>query len=147
MRIPAGAQNGSRLRVPAKGNAGSMGGPAGDLYIITKVKEHAVFKRQADDIRIKLPVRLDEAVLGAKVEVPTIDGKTLLKIPPGTNSGKVLRLRERGVMNPRTQKRGDQFVEVQIVVPEIADEQTKDLMRDFANLNPSDPRESLFKSV
>lgn len=147
VRIPPGAQSGSRLRVPGKGNAGAVGGPAGDLYIITKVGEHALFKRQGDDIRIKMPIRIDEAILGAKVEVPTIDGRTLLKVPPSTSSGKVFRLRERGVLNPRTQKRGDQFVEVQIVVPEIADENTKELMRDFANLNPNDPRKGLFESV
>lgn len=147
VRIPPGAQSGSRLRVPAKGNAGSMGGPAGDLYIITRVGDHPLFKRQGDDIRIKMPIRIDEAILGAKVEVPTIDGRTLLKVPPSTSSGKVFRLRERGVLNPRTQKRGDQFVEVQIIVPEIADENTKALMRDFANLNPNDPRKELFESV
>ncbi|MDA0205203.1 MAG: J domain-containing protein [Acidobacteria bacterium] len=144
VRIPPGAQSGSRLRVVAKGNAGSMGGPAGDLYIITRVGDHPLFKRQGDDIRIKMPIRIDEAILGAKVEVPTIDGRTLLKVPPSTNSGQVFRLRERGVLNPRTQKRGDQFVEVQIIVPEIADENTKALMRDFANLNPNDPRKELF---
>lgn len=147
VRIPPGAQSGSRLRVVAKGNAGSMGGPAGDLYIITRVGDHPLFKRQGDDIRIKMPIRIDEAILGAKVEVPTIDGRTLLKVPPSTSSGKVFRLRERGVLNPRTQKRGDQFVEVQIIVPEIADENTKALMRDFANLNPNDPRKNLFESV
>jgi molecular chaperone DnaJ len=147
VRIPPGAQSGSRLRVVAKGNAGSMGGPAGDLYIITRVGDHPLFKRQGDDIRIKMPIRIDEAILGAKVEVPTIDGRTLLKVPPSTSSGKVFRLRERGVLNPRTQKRGDQFVEVQIIVPEIADENTKALMRDFANLNPNDPRKNLFESI
>jgi molecular chaperone DnaJ len=147
VRIPPGAQSGSRLRVPGKGNAGSVGAPAGDLYIITRVGDHPLFKRQGDDIRIKMPIRIDEAILGAKVEVPTIDGRTLLKVPPSTSSGKVFRLRERGVLNPRTQKRGDQFVEVQIIVPEIADENTKALMRDFANLNPNDPRKDLFESV
>ncbi len=147
VRIPPGAQSGSRLRVARKGNAGSMGAPAGDLYIITNVGEHPVFKRKGDDIRIKMPIRLDEAILGAKVEVPTIDGRTLLKVPPSTSSGKVFRLRERGVLNPRTKQKGDQFIEVQIVVPEIADENTKELMRDFANLNPDDPRKDLFESV
>ena len=147
VRIPPGAQNGSRLRVAGKGNAGSIGAPAGDLYIITRVGEHPVFKRKGEDIRIKMPIRLDEAVLGAKVEVPTIDGKTLLKVPPSTTSGKVFRLRERGVLNPRTKQKGDQYIEVQIVVPEIADENTKELMREFANLNPNDPRKDLFESV
>ncbi len=147
VRIPPGAQNGSRLRVPRKGNAGSMGAAPGDLYIITRVGEHPLFKREGNDIRIKAPVRPDEAILGAKIEIPTIDGKALLKIPPGTNSGKVFRLREKGVLNPRTKQRGDQFVEVQIVVPDIPDENTKEVMREFGKLNPEDPRQELFKQV
>ncbi len=147
VRIPPGAQNGSRLRVPRKGNAGSMDAPPGDLYIITRVGEHPLFKREGDDIRIKAPVRPDEAVLGSKIEIPTIDGKALLKIPPGTSSGKVFRLREKGVLNPRTKQRGDQFVEVQIVVPGIPDENTKEVMREFGKLNAEDPRKELFKQV
>ena len=137
----------SRLRVPGKGNAGAMGAPAGDLYIITRVGEHPLFKRDGDDIRVKAPITPAEAILGAKIEVPTIDGKTLLKIPPATSSGKTFRLRERGVLNRRTSKRGDQFVEVQIVVPAIPDENTKSLMRDYSKLNVEDPRKKLFEQV
>lgn len=147
VRIPPGAQNGSRLRVPRKGNAGAMGADPGDLYIVTRVGEHPLFKREGDDIRIKAPVTPAEAILGAKIEVPTIEGRALLKIPPGTSSGKVFRLRERGVSNPRTKARGDEFVEVQIVVPPIPDENTKELMREFANLNAEDPRKGLFDQV
>ena len=147
VRIPPGAQNGSRLRVPRKGNAGAMGADPGDLYIVTRVGEHPLFKREGDDIRIKAPVTPAEAILGAKIEVPTIEGRALLKIPPGTSSGKVFRLRERGVSNPRTKARGDQFVEVQIVVPAIPDENTKELMREFATLNAEDPRQGLFEEV
>jgi molecular chaperone DnaJ len=147
VRIPPGAQNGSRLRVARKGNAGAMGADPGDLYIVTRVGEHLLFKREGDDIRIKAPVTPAEAVLGAKIEVPTIEGRALLKIPPGTSSGKVFRLRERGVANPRTKLRGDQFVEVQVVVPAIPDENTKELMRQYSNLNPEDPRQALFDEV
>ena len=147
VRIPPGAQNGSRLRVARKGNAGSGGAAPGDLYIVTRVGEHPIFKREGDDIRIKVPVSIPEAVLGAKIETPTIDGKTLLKIPPATSSGKVFRLRERGVLNPRTQQRGDQFVEVQIVTPAIPDETTKSLMREFSERNPEDPRAALFELI
>lgn len=147
VRIPPGAQTGSRLRVPKKGNAGSMGAPPGDLYIVTRVAEHPLFKRQGDDIRIKAPITPAEAVLGAKIQVPTVDGRALLKIPPATSSGKVFRLREKGVLNRRTGVRGDQFVEVQIVVPPISDENTKDLMREFQKLNPEDPRQALFDQV
>jgi len=97
VRIPAGAQNGSRLRVPGKGNAGTMGAPPGDLYITTHVEEHPLFRREGDNILLKAPITVAEAGLGAKIEVPTIDGKTLLKIPPGTQNDQKFRLRERGI--------------------------------------------------
>lgn len=147
VRIPPGAQNGSRLRVPKKGNAGAHGGAPGDLYIITRVGPHTVFKREGDDIRIKAPITIPEAVLGAKIEVPTIDGKALLKIPPATSSGKVFRLREKGVLNRRTNRRGDQYVEVQIAVPAIPSEDVKGLMRDFEKIDAEDPRAALFEQV
>ncbi len=147
VRIPSGAQNGSRLRVAGKGNAGAMGAPAGDLYIVTRVGEHDLFKRDGDDIRVKAPITPAEAILGARIEVPTIDGKARLKIPPATSSGKVFRLREKGVLNRRTNKRGDHYVEVQIVVPAIPDENTKELMREFDKLNPENPRKKLFEQV
>ena len=143
VRIPAGAQPGSRLRVPGKGNAGHLGGPSGDLYIVTRVGSHPFFERKVDDIHIQVPVTIPEAILGGKIEVPTIDGRALLKIPPGTDSGKTFRLREKGVLNRRSQRRGDQFVEVKIVVPSIADEASKDLAREFARVNPEDPRVDL----
>ena len=144
VRIPAGAQPGSRLRVPAKGNAGHLGGASGDLYIVTRVGSHPFFERKADHIHIEVPVTIPEAILGDKIEVPTIDGKALLKIPPGTNSGKTFRLREKGVLNRRSQRRGDQFVEVKIVVPSIADEASKELVREFAKVNQEDPRADLW---
>ena len=147
VRIPAGAQNGSRLRVASKGNAGSVGGPPGDLYITTRVGSHPVFERKGDDIHILVPVTIPETVLGAKIEVPTIDGKARLKIPLATDSGKKFRLRERGVLNRRTSRRGDQFVEVKIVVPPIPDQASKASIREFGKLNPEDPRKSLWAQV
>ncbi|MEX2303262.1 MAG: molecular chaperone DnaJ [Bryobacterales bacterium] len=147
VRIPPGAQNGSRLRVPRKGNTGKQGQPAGDLYIVTRVGSHPLFERKADDIYISVPISIGEAVLGAKVEVPTIDGKALLKIPPATNSGKTFRLREKGVLNHRTNRRGDQYVEVKIVVPTVPDESSKDLLRKFGELNFDDPRSGLWEKV
>lgn len=147
VRIPPGAQNGSRLRVPGKGNAGTMGAPAGDLYIITRVEEHPFFRREGDNIEIKVPLTVTEASLGAKIEVPTIDGKTLLKIPPGTGTGKKFRLRERGVFNSRSNARGDQIVEVSLVAPVAQDERTKEILRELAQLHPEDPRAELWKQV
>jgi molecular chaperone DnaJ len=144
VRIPPGAQQGSRLRVGGKGNAGTMGGPPGDLYITVRVEPHPFFRRQGDDIEITVPVRIDEAGLGAKIEVPTIDGRALLKIPQGTHNGQKFRLREKGVLNSRTSKRGDQIVDVQVLAPVVQDERTKELLREYAQLHPEDPRAAIW---
>lgn len=144
VRIPPGAQNGSRLRVAGKGNAGRSRGPAGDLYIVTKVGLHPVFQRSGDEIYAEVPITVAEAILGGKIEVPTIDGKARLKVPPATSSGKTFRLRGKGVLNRRTGKRGDQLIGVKVVVPTISDERSKELAREFANLSTEDPRESLW---
>ncbi len=146
-RIPAGAQNGSRLRIAGKGNAGMMGGPPGDLYITTRVEPHPFFHREGDNIEIQVPVTITEAGLGAKVEVPTIDGRTLLKIPPGTQNGQKFRLREKGVFNARKNQRGDQLVEVVVQVPKVRDERTKEILRELSQLNPDDPRSGLWEQV
>lgn len=145
VRIPPGVDTGSRVRVPGKGNAGTNGGPPGDLYIVTEVEPHPLFQRKGDNLYIKVPVSITEAALGAKVEVPTIDGPTTIKIPPGTQCGQVLRLRNKGVPSLRGSVRGDQFVEVQVVVARVADERSKEILRELARLNPEDPRRDLKK--
>ncbi len=147
VRIPAGAQDGSRLRVPGKGNAGTQGAPAGDLYITTRVEEHPFFKREGDQINIRVPVTVWEAGLGAKIEVPTIDGRALLKIPPGTQNGQKFRLREKGVFSSRKDQRGDQIVEVSVQPPKVQDERTKEILRELAQLHPEDPRAELWSKV
>ena len=147
VRIPPGAQQGSRLRVAGKGNAGTDGAPAGDLYITVRVEPHPFFRRDGDDIEITVPVRIDEAGLGTKIEVPTIDGRALLKIPQGTKNGQKFRMREKGVLNSRTGQRGDQIVEVSIEAPEVHDERTKELLREYAKLHPADPREAIWAKV
>src|SRR5579862_6847813 len=147
VRIPPGARNGSRLRVAGKGNAGTMGGAAGDLYITTKVGEHPYFRRDGDDIEIQAPIAVWEASLGSKIEVPTIDGRTLLKIPQGTKNGQKFRLREKGVQNSRTGGRGDQIVEVAIEAPEPRDERTRELLRELAKLHPEDPRAEIWSKI
>lgn len=147
VRIPAGARDGSRLRVAGKGNAGTMGAPAGDLYITTRVEPHPLFEREGDNILIKVPVTVSEAGLGAKIEVPTIDGRTLLKIPPGTQNGQKFRLRERGVFNARKNTRGDQIVRVVLKAPVVQDERTKELLRELAQLHKDDPRKELFEGA
>jgi molecular chaperone DnaJ len=147
IRIPPGAQDGSRLRVAGKGNAGTMGAPPGDLYITTRVEPHPVFRREGDNILMKIPITVAEAGLGAKIEIPTIDGKTLLKIPPGTQNNQKFRLRERGVFNARKNTRGDQIVEVALQAPKVNDERTKELLRELAQLHPEDPRHELWTEV
>jgi molecular chaperone DnaJ len=143
VRIPAGVDQGSRVRVPGKGNAGRNGGPPGDLFIVTDVEQHPFFERKGDNIYVKVPVTFTEAALGAKVEVPTLDGPSTIKIPPGTQGGQKLRLRGKGVRSLRGDARGDQFVEVQVVVPRVADERSKELLRELGQLNPEDPRAEL----
>lgn len=144
-RIPPGAQTGSRFRVPGRGNAGTHGGAPGDLYIITRVEPHPFFERRGDDLYTVVPVTVSEAALGAKIEVPTIDGRAQVRIPPATDSGKVLRLRDKGAPSVRRQgKRGDQLVEVRVVVPRPEDERVRQLLRDLTKYAPEDPRKEIF---
>jgi molecular chaperone DnaJ len=148
VRIKPGTRDGQRIRIPSKGNAGAHGGTSGDLYAIIRVGEHPVFRREGDDIQITVPVTATEAALGSKIEVPTIDGRALLKIPPGTQSGQKLRLREKGVPSAtREGARGDEIVEVKVTVPMPRDEKTKELLRELARLNPEDPRAELWAKV
>jgi molecular chaperone DnaJ len=147
VRIPPGAQNGSRLRVPGKGNAGTMGMAVGDLYITIRVEPHPVFHREGDNIEIRIPITVTEAGLGAKIEVPTIDGRALLKIPPGTQNGQKFRLREKGVQNTRKGVQGDEIVEVTLVSPKVQDERTKEILRELAHLHPEDPRATIWEKV
>ncbi len=148
-RIKPGTRDGQRIRLAGKGNAGVNGGPAGDLYLIIRAGTNPVFTRQGDDIHVTVPTTtVAEAALGSKIEVPTIDGRTQLKIPQGTQSGQKLRMRERGVPSAAHEgKRGDQIVTVEIVVPKVHDERSKEILRDFAKLNPEDPREAMWAKV
>ena len=157
-RIKPGTRDGQRIRLAGKGNAGTDGGAAGDLYLIVKVGTHPVFTRVGDNIHVTVPVTVSEAALGAKIEVPTIDthsdgthaggGRTQLKIPPGTQTGQKLRLREKGVPSASHEgKRGDEIVEVKIVVPKVHDERSKEILRELARLNPEDPRAELLAEV
>ena len=148
VRIKAGTRDGQRIRLAGKGNAGINGGPGGDLYLIIKIEPHPAFNRVVDDIQVTVPVTVPEAALGAKIEVPTIDGRAQLKIPPGTQSGQKLRLRGKGVPSASHEGvRGDQIVTVEIVVPQLRDERSKEILREFAKLNPEDPRQEIFAEV
>ena len=155
-RIKPGTRDGQRIRLAGKGNAGTEGAPAGDLYLIIRVGHHKLFRRVADDIHITVPVTAMEAALGARIEVPTIDapknggeghhpGSAQLKIPQGTQTGQKLRMREKGVPSAtREGQRGDQIVEITIVVPKVQDERSKEILRELQRLNPEDPRADLF---
>ncbi len=147
VRIPPGVANGGRVRVPGKGNAGTMGAHSGDLYLRVVVRPHEFFERRGDDLYTKVPVTVAEASLGAKIEVPTIDGRSLVRIPPGTNSGKTLRLKEKGVPHGKSGARGDQYVEIQVIVPEPTDERVRTLMKELEELVPADPRKDLFSKA
>ena len=147
-RIKPGTRDGQRIRLAGKGNAGIDGGPPGDLYLIIRAGPHSVFSRQGDDIYITVPATVAEAALGSKIEVPTIDGRAQLKVPPGTQSGQKLRMRERGVPSSTQEgKRGDQIVTIEIAVPKVQDERSKEILREFAKLNPEDPREAMWAKV
>jgi molecular chaperone DnaJ len=152
--IKPGTRDGQRIRLGGKGNAGTEGAPSGDLYLIIKVAAHKLFKRVGDDIHVTVPVTAMEAALGAKIDVPTIDGEAghggqaQLKIPPGTQTGQKLRMREKGVASAtREGHRGDQIVEVKIVVPRVQDERSKEILRELQRLNPEDPRAEMLAGV
>jgi molecular chaperone DnaJ len=111
------------------------------------VTPHEFFERRGDDLYTKIPVTVAEATLGAKIEVPTIDGRSLVRIPPGTDSGKTLRLKEKGVPGPRGGSRGDHYAEIQVVVPPPTDERVRNLMKELETLAPQDPRHNLFSKA
>jgi molecular chaperone DnaJ len=147
-RIKAGTRDGQRIRLQGKGNAGINGGAPGDLFLIVRTGTHPVFTRAGDDIQLTVPVTIAEASLGAKVDVPTIDGRAQLKIPPGTQSGQKLRMRERGVESAQNVgQRGDEIVTVEVVVPTLNDERSREIMRELAKLNNQDPRVALFDKL
>ncbi|HEY6272008.1 MAG TPA: J domain-containing protein [Terriglobales bacterium] len=148
VRVKAGTRDGQRIRIAGKGNAGPNGGAPGDLYIIIRAGEHTVFRRDADDIYVTVPVAAWEAALGARIEVPTIDGRSQLRVPPGTQSGQKLRLRDKGVPSAmREDHRGDEIVEIKVVVPEARDLKVRELWQDLQKLNPQDPRQELWSKV
>jgi molecular chaperone DnaJ len=140
--VPAGVTDSVRLRVPDKGHAGRNGGRTGDLYVTLHVEPHPLFRREGDDLHVKIPVAVHEAVLGARINVPSLEGPVKLRIPPGTQAGQRFRLRGRGV-STAAGGRGDLIVEVMLVLPSIVDERSKELMREFGRLNNEDVRRDL----
>lgn len=133
VQVPPGAVEGSRLRIADRGHAGRHGGRNGDLYVTVHVQAHPVFTRSGDNLHMVASIGVHEAVLGARIDVPTLEGPVKLRIPPGTQAGQRFRLRGRGAPAANGE-RGDLLVEVRIVLPEIVDERGKELMREFGKL-------------
>jgi DnaJ-class molecular chaperone len=140
VKIPPGVDTGSKVRVPGKGERGRSSGPPGDLYIVIRVRPHAYFARQGSDILCDVPVTLTEVLLGAKIDVPTIDGKTTMTLPAGTQNGRRFRLRGKGVPALHGGGRGDHYVTVQVMLPEKLDARSRELLEEFAARNPLQPR-------
>lgn len=135
INVPAGIDDGQKIRIAGKGEPGINGGPAGDLYVVIRVKPHDFFEREGDHIYCELPIHFTQAALGDEIEVPTVHGKVKLKIPAGTQTGKMFRLRGKGAPNVRGRGTGDQIVKVRIVTPTKLSEKQKQLLREFHQLS------------
>jgi len=140
VRIPAGVDNGTQIRLAGEGQPGAYGGPNGNLYIEIRVKEHQYFRRKDNDILLDLNINVAQAVLGAEIEVPTVDGKAKLTIPPGTQPGKVFRLKGKGVPNLRGNGRGDQLVIVNVEIPTRLTPEQRELFEKLAKTMGNEPR-------
>lgn len=130
VKVPPGADTGKRLRLSGMGGAGLRGGPPGNLYIEVTVKPHSVFRRDGDDIYVDVPVTIGEAVLGGKIDVPTLDGYATMTLPPGTDSGKRFRLKGKGIPDTKTGLKGDEYVTIKIVVPKKVTARTKEALQE-----------------
>ncbi len=144
VKIPAGADTGSRVKLRGMGGAGMGGGPSGDLLIEITIQPHRIFKRKGDDIYLDLPVTFAEAALGAKIEVPTLDGLAAVTIPPGTQGGQRLKLSGKGMPSPKTGVRGNQYIDVKIVVPKNIDNKAREKIREIEALYKENPRKGLY---
>jgi molecular chaperone DnaJ len=138
VKIPAGVDSGARLKLRGEGDVGMGGGQAGSLYIMIQVREHPLFTRQGAEVVCEIPIRFPEAALGTEIEVPTLEGKIKMKIPPGTQSGKVFRLRGKGIVSLRGNGRGDQLVRVVVETPRQLSSKQRALLEEFARLDGAD---------
>jgi molecular chaperone DnaJ len=145
VRIPPGVDNGSRLKLRNEGEAGFGGGPSGDLYVVVHVKEHPLFVRQENDVVIEVPVSFPQVALGAEIEVPTLEGKIKLKIPAGTQSGKVFHLKGKGFVDLHGYGRGDQLVRIVVETPRRLTARQRELLEEFAKLSGEDVNHPMAK--
>ncbi|MCX6572853.1 MAG: molecular chaperone DnaJ [Candidatus Aminicenantes bacterium] len=146
VRIPAGVDEGSRLRLVGEGEAGDEDMPAGDLYVVTRVRKHAFFERDGNDLVCEVPVSFTQAALGARVEIPTLEGPEILKLPAGTQPGEIVRLKGKGIQDVSGRRRGDLFVKVLVRTPENLSKDQKALLAKLAEIRGEDI-ESVDKSV
>src|SRR5919201_3112029 len=140
VKIPAGVRDGQRIRLAGAGGKGSGGGVAGDLYLVVRVREHPLFTRDGDDVRVELPVTLAEALLGAEVVVPTLKGRVTLRIPPETQNGRVIRLAGQGMPRLSGAGHGDMYVAVKVVLPTKLSDDDKASIRKLAEQHKDDVR-------
>ncbi|MGM0436985.1 MAG: molecular chaperone DnaJ [Bacillota bacterium] len=135
VNIPAGVQDGNRLRMAGEGEAGEKGAPSGDLYIIISVKEHEIFDRKGDDIYCEVPINFVQATLGDEIKVPTLDGKVKFTIPEGTQPGTTFRLKNKGIPHLNGRGRGDEYIKTKVIIPKHLSQEQKDLLKEFAELS------------
>ena len=140
VNLPAGAEDRQSLRLKGQGLAGLGGAPAGDAYIEVHIQPHAFFSRKDNNVHMELPVTLQEAVLGASIKVPTVHGPVTLKVPAGSNSGKTLRLKGKGLADPKSGEKGDQYITLKVVLPDKPDEQLTKFVKRWAEGRDDDPR-------
>ncbi len=145
--IPPGVGDGSRVRLEGFGNAGRRGGPPGDFVLAIEAEPHSFYKRDGDDLVCEIPITIVEATLGAHVEVPTPEGPVTIEVPASTQAGQRFRLRKRGMPRLGEKSRGDLWIEVRVLVPTVDDDESRDLLREFAKKNPCDPRKDLVPRV
>lgn len=150
LNIPAGIDDGQTISLRGEGEPGSKGGPAGDLFVTVKVRQHALFKRQGNDIICEIPITFVQAALGSELEVPTLDGKVRYSIPEGTQTGSVFRLKNKGIPYLRGNGRGDLYIKVDIDVPKKLNDRQKAVLKEFADMSGDDnyeQRKSFFEKM
>jgi DnaJ-class molecular chaperone len=147
LTIPAGVTDRQTLRLKGQGMPGYEGGPPGDAYVEVHLQPHAYFTRKDNNVHLDLPIGLAEAVLGAKIEVPTIDGPVSMTVPKGANTGTTLRLRGRGIVDQKSRQRGDQYVRLQVVLPKKPDPELEEFARRWSEEHTYDPRADLRRSA
>jgi molecular chaperone DnaJ len=144
VRVPAGVRDGTKIKLKGKGEAGFGGAPAGDLYVVTRVEPSKLYERRGDDLVLEVPVTLDEAALGADVEIPTPDGRVSIKVPAGSHDGKLLRVKGRGAPRLKGEGRGDLLARLRIQVPSKLTKAEREALESLRKAHRSNPRDRLF---